>query len=372
MVRQALEKINAHWLMQNASDAMLVVDRAGRIRYGNPVAAKIFGYAPDEIGELAIEDLIPERLRLKHQAHRAGFSACPHARAMGGAEYTLFARRKNGTEFPADVSLAPIETDEGHLVVATVYDITERKRAEEYKTRLIQDLEHANEELKNFAYVVSHDLKAPLRAIGSLADWISTDYGDKFDDEGKQQMRLLIGRVRRMDGLIDGILQYSRVGRIRESCVAADLNALVHEIVDLLQPPPHIAVTVENRLPTITAERTRIQQVFQNLIGNAIKYMNKPAGEIHIGCMADSDGWRFYVRDNGPGIEARHFEKIFQLFQTLAPRDRVESTGVGLALVKKIVEQYDGKVWIESRVGEGSTFFFTLPGATANVCAMRA
>lgn len=185
-------------------------------------------------------------------------------------------------------------------------------------------------------------------------------------------MRLLIGRVRRMDGLIDGILQYSRVGRIRESCVAVDLNVLVGEIVDLLQPPPHIAVKIENKLPTVTVERTRIQQVLQNLIGNAIKYMDKPAGEVRVGCVPDGDGWKFHVRDNGPGIEQRHFEKIFQLFQTLAPRDRVESTGVGLALVRKIVELYDGKVWVESRVGEGSAFFFTLPGATANVCAMRA
>lgn len=372
MVRQTLEKINARWLMQNASDAMLVVDRAGRVRYGNPVAARIFGYAPDEIDSLAIEDLIPERFRLKHRAHRAGFSACPHARAMGGAGYTLYGRRKNGMEFPADVSLAPVETDEGHLVAVTVYDITERKRAEEHKTNLIRDLEHANEELKNFAYVVSHDLKAPLRAIGSLADWISTDYGDKFNDEGKQQMRLLIGRVRRMDGLIDGILQYSRVGRIRESCVAVDLNALVAEVIDLLQPPPHIAVKVEGKLPTVTIERTRIQQVLQNLVGNAVKYMDKPQGEVHVGCAPDGDGWRFHVRDNGPGIEQRHFEKIFQLFQTLVPRDRVESTGVGLALVRKIVELYDGKVWVESRVGEGSTFCFTLPGVAANVCAKRA
>lgn len=372
MVRHVLEKISAHWLMQNASDAMLVVDRSGRVRYSNPVAAKIFGYAPDGLDGLTIETLIPERFRLKHQAQRAGYAACPHARAMGGAEYTLYGRRKNGMEFPADVSLAPIETDEGPLVVTTVYDISERKRAEERQTNLIHDLKHANEELKNFAYVVSHDLKAPLRAIGSLADWISTDYGDKFDDEGKQQMRLLIGRVRRMDGLIDGILQYSRVGRIRESCVAVGLNTLIAEVIDLLQPPTHIAVKVESELPTVTVERTRIQQVFQNLIGNAIKYMDKPAGEVRIGCAPDGDGWRFHVRDNGPGIEARHFEKIFQLFQTLAPRDRVESTGVGLALVKKIVELYDGKVWIESRVGEGSTFFFTLPGATANVCAIRA
>ena len=168
-----------------------------------------------------------------------------------------------------------------------------------------------------------------------------------------------------MDGLIDGILQYSRVGRLKETRVAVDLNALVREVIDLLQPPEHIAVHIDNTLPTVVAERTRLQQLFQNLLGNAIKYLDKPRGEIHIGCTAENGAWRFHVSDNGPGIEARHFDRIFQLFQTLTPRDRVESTGVGLALVKKIVEMYGGRIWVESTVGQGSTFHFTLPRMTA-------
>lgn len=244
------------------------------------------------------------------------------------------------------------------------HEIRERKQVEERQARLVHELESANEELRNFAYVVSHDLKAPLRAISSLADWVVTDYADKFDDEGREHMRLLLGRVRRMDGLIDGILQYSRVGRVKEACAAVDLDQLVHEVIDLLAPPPSITITVETPLPTVVAERTRLQQVLQNLLSNAVKYMDKAEGRIRIGCAAMDDKWQFYVADNGPGIEARHFEKIFQLFQTLAPRDRVESTGVGLAVVKKIIEMYGGEIWVESKVGEGSTFFFTLPRGT--------
>lgn len=240
-------------------------------------------------------------------------------------------------------------------------DITRNKQAEEQQAALVQELESANEELKNFAYVVSHDLKAPLRAIGSLTNWIATDYADKFDDEGREHLRLLLGRVHRMDALIDGILQYSRLGRVHEEGTEVDLDALVYEVMDSLAPPSHIRVEVDSPLPTVQAERTRIQQVFQNLISNAIKYMDKPQGEIHIGCVVDGKYFKFYVCDNGPGIEQRHFERIFQLFQTLSPRDRVESTGVGLALVKKIVELHGGSVWLESKVGEGSTFFFTLP-----------
>jgi two-component system sensor kinase FixL len=240
-------------------------------------------------------------------------------------------------------------------------DVTRRKQNEERQAALMHELKSANEELKNFAYVVSHDLKAPLRAISSLAEWIASDYADKFDDEGREHLRLLVGRTRRMDALIDGILQYSRVGRAQEGRTDVDLDALMHEVIDSLAPPARIRIEIDTPLPTVHVDGTRMQQVFQNLISNAIKYIDKPQGEVHLGCIAEKKTWKFYVRDNGPGIEQRHFERIFQLFQTLVPRDHVESTGVGLALVKKIIELHDGSVWLESKVGEGSTFFFTLP-----------
>lgn len=242
-------------------------------------------------------------------------------------------------------------------------EVRERRAAQETSTRLLHEVESANEELKNFAYVVSHDLKAPLRAIGSLAGWLQADYADKLDDEGREHLRLLVGRVQRMDGLINGILEYSRVGRVRETLVDVDTAALAHAAIELLAPPPHIRVIVEQGLPTVWGERTRLQQVFQNLLSNAIKYMDKPEGIVRVGCRRADGMWQFSVRDNGPGIEPRHQEKIFQLFQTLAPRDRVESTGVGLALVKKIVEQYGGRIWVESEPGRGSTFYFTLPAS---------
>ena len=263
------------------------------------------------------------------------------------------------------VALVSVAIFFGVLFLFIVRELAERRQAEEQRALLMHELESANEELKNFGYVVSHDLKAPLRAIGSLADWISTDYADKFDDEGKEHMRLLISRVYRMDGLIDGILQYSRVGRVKETIVAVDLNRLVREGIDLLAPPKNMTVSIVNPLPTVMTEPTRIQQVFQNLLSNAIKYMDKPEGKIRIACVAEGTQWKFSISDNGPGIDQQHFEKIFQLFQTLAPRDRVESTGVGLALVKKIVEMYGGRVWLESTVGKGSKFFFTLPRTAA-------
>ena len=240
-------------------------------------------------------------------------------------------------------------------------DITERKYAEQVREQLFVEVEQANQELKHFAYIVSHDLKAPLRGIKTLADWIATDYADMLDEEGKDRVNLLSGRVVRMHNLIDGILQYSRVGREKVERVRVDLNELILEVIDLVAAPESIEITVENKLPVIECGETRILQVFQNLLSNAVKYMDKPRGQIRIGCVQENGFWKFNIADNGPGIEEQHFERIFKIFQTLSPRDEVESTGVGLSVVKKIVELYGGKVWLESTAGEGSTFFFTIP-----------
>ena len=240
-------------------------------------------------------------------------------------------------------------------------EIIERKKAEQRQAHLLEQLEKTNQELKDFAYIVSHDLKAPLRGISTLVKWISADYADKFDQEGKEQMDLLLNRVDRMHNLINGILQYSRVGRMNEEKTQVNLNELVPDIVDTLAPPENITIKIENELPVMECGRTCIIQVFQNLISNAIKYMDKPQGHIRISCVEEERCWKFSVVDNGPGIEEKYFEKIFQMFQTLRPRDEFESTGVGLTVVKKIVEIHGGRIWIESKVGEGSTFFFTLP-----------
>jgi len=240
-------------------------------------------------------------------------------------------------------------------------EILQRNQAEQKQAELLKKVESANKELTDFAYVVSHDLKAPLRGIKTLASWISTDYADKLDQNGKEQMNLLLSRVDRMHNLIDGILQYSRIGRVEEKKVQVNLNELVAEVVDMVAPPQNIAITVENELPVIEFERTRIMQVFQNLLSNAIKFMDKLEGHVRIGCVEEDGFWKFTVADNGPGIEEKYFEKIFEMFQTLAPRDDVESTGVGLTVAKKIVELYGGRIWLQSKVGEGSTFLFTLP-----------
>jgi len=351
-------------IVDTAVDGIVTIDERGHIERFNPAAERLFGYTAAEVAGRNVSMLMPSPDRERHDGYLAHYLQTGEKRIIGiGREVT--GQRKDGSVFPMDLSVAEMQLGGRRMFTGMVRDISERKQAEERHARLLQEIAGANEELTNFAYVVSHDLKAPLRAIGSLADWLSTDYADKFDDEGKEHMRLLISRVHRMGALIDGILQYSRVGRVRETPSRVDLNILVRDVIDLLAPPPHIRVTVDARLPVIRIEPTRIQQVFQNLISNAIKYMDKPQGQIHISCATAPGMWKFGVTDNGPGIEQRHFERIFQLFQTLAPRDRIESTGVGLALVKKIVEMHGGQVSLASTVGAGSSFSFTLPRTLA-------
>jgi signal transduction histidine kinase len=253
------------------------------------------------------------------------------------------------------------EEDFLRAAAAVIAGSIERKQAEKQQAQLLQKLSEINQELKDFAYIVSHDLKAPLRAIRTIADWLRTDYADKLDAEGKEHLALLTNRVNRMQNLIDGVLQYSRIGRTEQGTVPVDLGRVVPEIIENLDAPRHISIRIESDLPTVAADPTRITQVFQNLLSNAIKYMDKPQGRVAVACVEQDAFWKFSVSDNGPGIEVKDFERIFKLFQTLARRDDSESTGIGLTITKKIVELYGGQIWVESEVGQGSTFFFTFP-----------
>ena len=229
------------------------------------------------------------------------------------------------------------------------------------KSTTLHKLELANAELRDFAYVVSHDLKTPLRGISQIAYWLMEDYHDAFDEKGREMAELMINRVKRMDNLINGLLQYSRISRLGEREREIDLNLLVKQTIDVLAPSEHIDCEVEGELPHIVADETHIRQVFQNLIENALKFMGNSHGKVRIRCVEQDAFWRFSVEDSGPGIDRKYHKKIFQIFQVLTPRDKRESTGVGLALVKKIVELYGGKIWVVSEVGKGSCFFFLFP-----------
>ncbi len=286
--------------------------------------------------------------------------ACPHIPVI---VLTGLADEKTGVEAikrGASDYLVKKKSFEDILIRAIRYSL-ERKQAYKKRDELLKRLETVNEELRNFTYMASHDLKTPLLGIAMLANWISTDCADKFDDNNKERMDLLINRIDQTNNLIDGVLEYSRIERVEEAMVPINLNDLVARVIDMIKLPETITITANNELPEIQCKETHLSQLFQNLLSNAVQHIDKPNGRIEIGCDKENDFWKFAVSDNGPGIEEEHFERIFQIFQTLSPRDKADSTGVGLAIAKKIVELYGGRIWVESNIGKGSTFFFTLP-----------
>jgi signal transduction histidine kinase len=222
------------------------------------------------------------------------------------------------------------------------------------------ELQNTNKELKEFAYVAAHDLKTPLRSIGVLANWISTDYADKFDQKGKEQIKLLVGRAERMSKLIDNLLEYSKTGQPSQK-KQVDLNIVLSEVISEIKSPANIEISIENEMPTVISDKTRMRRVFANLLNNAVQCVDKPKGQIKIASVREDGFWKFSVSDNGPGIDPKYHEKIFKICQTLSPHDDIEGTGIGLSIVKKIVENNGGTIWLESEVGKGSTFYFTIP-----------
>ncbi|WP_298496300.1 ATP-binding protein [uncultured Algibacter sp.] len=225
------------------------------------------------------------------------------------------------------------------------------------KQSLLNELAHQNQELSDYAHMVSHDLKSPLRSIDTLTAWLKEDYEKLFDDNGKNTLSLIRNNVEKMDTLINGILEYSTIGKEQIEVYDVDVNNLVDSILNIIQIPKHITITKSN-LPTVKGDKYRLQQLFQNLIANAIKYNDKEQGTIEVGVEEKKKHWQFYIKDNGKGIEEQYFKKIFKTFEKL--ENTPESSGIGLSIVKKIVELYGGKIWVESKLNEGSTFYFTI------------
>ena len=352
--RKVEEKFHA--LLDSAPDATVIVNEKGVIQMANTQTEKLFGYSRHEIIGKPVEVFIPVELRNRHVHHRADFAKSSKVRAMGvGIE--LNAVKKDGTMFPVEISLSPIQTNEGMLISAAIRDITHRKDLE-------NELKKINTELEAFTYSVSHDLRAPLRGIIGFTNVLEEEYSSKLDNEAKRITSIIKDNTIRMGRLIDDLLNFSRTGK--QEIVKADFStkAMVYEVINEITGQhgiDGIEWDIRELLPA-SGDISTIRQVWVNLISNAVKYSrNKPKPVIEIGSWLDNGFAVFYVKDNGVGFDEQYKDKLFRVFQRLHDADEFEGTGVGLAVVEKIISRHKGKVWAEGKMNEGAVFYFTVP-----------
>jgi PAS domain S-box-containing protein len=355
-------EIRLRGILDSAPDAMVITDTQGHIVLLNGETERLFGYPREELLGQPIEMLVPERFRASHPQLREAYTAHPRMRSMMKG-LDLRGLRKGGIEFPVEVMLSPVASPEGILVTAAIRDITERKRAEEHLLKTVAELKRSNDELEQFAYVASHDLQEPLRMVSSYVQLLAKRYSGQLDADAHEFIAYAVDGSNRMQGLIQDLLTYSRAGagdnELREiSSETALTNALANLGATIAESG---AVVTHDLLPTITTDSTQLTQVFQNLVGNAIKYRGIEAPRVHVSATRSAvPEWTFAVRDNGLGIEPEYFEKIFILFQRLHGRE-FAGTGIGLAICKKMLERLGGRIWVESQAEKGSTFYFALP-----------
>jgi PAS domain S-box-containing protein len=349
-------------LAETANDAIVSADHQGNIIYFNRAAERIFGYSAAEAYGVPLTMLIPKRF---HDAHSQGivrFLATNETRVVGKT-VELTGRSKDKKEFPIELSLASWTAGEEKFFTVIIRDITERKQMLDTLAQRADALAHSNQELQQFAYVASHDLQEPLRMITGYTQLLARRYRGKLDQDGDEYINYAVDGAKRMQILINDLLAYSRVGTRANQFALTDCEAILNTTLTNLQVAIQEsgATVSHDPLPTVACDAGQIGQLMQNLIGNAIKYRNSKAPEIRVECRQEDSYWLFSVADNGIGIDPQYAERIFVIFQRLHTREEYPGTGIGLAVCKKIVERHGGRIWVQSELGNGSIFYFTLP-----------
>jgi PAS domain S-box-containing protein len=351
-------------LLEAAPDAMVVVDQAGQIVLLNLQAEKQFGYRRDELIGQKVTNIIPEGFAERLVAD--GLRSAEDALAQQiGTGIELIGRRKDGSEFPIELMLSPLGGAAGILVTAAIRNITTRKKAEAHLLQKVDELNRSNEELGQFAYIASHDLQEPLRMVASYTQLLSRRYKGKLDSDADEFIAFAVDGASRMQRLIQDLLAYSRVGSKGGDLVATSSeDALQRALTNLRGTIEESgALVTHDPLPSVLADETQLTQLFQNLVGNAIKYQSPGIPRIHVAVANGGAKWTFSVQDNGLGIDSQYFDRIFGMFQRLHKREEFAGTGIGLAICKKIVERHGGTISVESQLGHGSTFRFALAGS---------
>jgi PAS domain S-box-containing protein len=376
--KQSESRLSA--VFNHALDGMISINAHGIIDHFNPACERIFGYEASEVLGRNINMLMPEPYHSEHDGYLARYLSTGEAHIIGTTGREVTARRKDGSIFPMDLSISAFQLGDNQHFSGIIRDITARKEAEMKLLRYTSALERSNQDLDDFAYIASHDLKEPLRGLFNNAAFLQEDYCDKLDEVGIRRLRRLGYLSQRMELLIDDLLYFSRLGRQDMAVKVTDLNAVIDNVSSMMEATlkeQNAFIAIPRPLPQTRCDQTRVTEVFRNLISNAVKYNDSNQKIIEIGYvdrMSTKRGLEqqqvFYVKDNGVGIEQEFYEEIFRIFKRLNQEDDgKKGTGVGLTFVRKIIDRHGGQIWLESEPGKGTTFYFTLEGIAYGAAA---
>lgn len=341
-------------VFENINDAYIVINLSGDAIKMNDIARELFQHYSDpkelNIGKLIYSKDVPYA--------KASFDKLLNEGSFVNFTSRIITNQKEKKWVQINASLIYNQNNKPIAAQGIVRDVTQIKELELQKEKIRNELEESNNQLQEYAHVVSHDLKSPLRSLHALTSWIKADNEASFDEMTRENFVLVENTLETMDSLISNVLEYSSAGYEIDEQEQVDLQFLLSDLKKVLFIPEHINLVIQKDLPIINAEKVKIQQIFQNLISNSIKFIDKEKGIIQINCKEEKTFYEFSIKDNGIGIDEKYHNKIFNIFQSL--NKTKESTGVGLSIVKKIVKLYGGEIWLESKPNEGTTFYFTL------------
>jgi PAS domain S-box-containing protein len=360
IIREKSEQVEV--IVNNAPSAVIVIDGDDNILRWNSKAEKIFGWtAAEAVGQRIDEMIIPERFRKSHRAGLRHYLKTGEGPLLNNL-IEVSAVRKDGSEFPVELGISSVKSGGKEIFIGFMNDISARRIAEDRIRSTNLQLESSNRELESFSYSVSHDLRAPLRAINGYTQILMKDYEANLDPRGKQMMASVLSNVKRMGQLIDDLLSLSRFGRAELKRQKTDMNRLVQNVVTEMGRHSDLTKTkIEVKpLPPAMVDQTLMMQVMNNLISNAVKYSARGKNpEVEVGALQDDGETVYYIKDNGTGFDMKFYDKLFGVFQRLHDNTEFEGTGVGLAIVKRIIDRHNGRIWAESEPGKGATFYFT-------------